>query len=189
MALIVEDGTAKADADSFFSLETIDAYWADRNLAAWAAASEAEKEAAARQAAEYLTFAYSWAGYKVSSAQALSWPRYEVADPDASFANASYGGLAYLDHESVPVVIVRAAMILAAEALTTPLLTAPTANTTGLIKKEAVQVGTLKREREYALDTSDVGALPRFPNVDAMLAPYARQQTGQTGGTMVMVRR
>lgn len=187
MALIVEDGSRPAGADSFFTLEAIDAYWADRNLAAWAAATTAAKEAAARQAAEYLTFAYAWAGYKVSSSQSLSWPRYEVPDPDA--VSSSYGGQGYVDHTTVPTVIVRAAMMLAAEALSSNLLTAPTVNSTGLIKREAVQVGSLKREREYVLDQTDVGALPRFPNVDAMLAPYARQQTGQTGGTRVMVRR
>lgn len=55
MALIVEDGTGLADAESYLSVADADTYHADRNNEAWQDYSTAEKEAALRKATQYIT--------------------------------------------------------------------------------------------------------------------------------------
>lgn len=81
MALIVEDGTGKADADSYCSLAAASARHTALGNAAWAAlANDAAREVALRQATQYMlqTYRSRWAGSRVSSTQALDWPRYDV---------------------------------------------------------------------------------------------------------------
>lgn len=80
MALIVEDGTGKGDANSYASIAEIEAYFSQHLYAtAWDAATTPQKEASAIMAARWLTVAIKWDGYRVSSIlQSLSWPRYEA---------------------------------------------------------------------------------------------------------------
>ena len=55
MALVVEDGSGLSNADSYDSLTNLSAYHtAHGNPASWSAASETEKESAARQATQFL---------------------------------------------------------------------------------------------------------------------------------------
>lgn len=75
MALTVEDGTVVANAESYVTVAAANTYWAYRNNAAWSAASEAQKEAALREATQFLDGSYVWSGTLVSSAQPLEWPR------------------------------------------------------------------------------------------------------------------
>lgn len=77
MALIVEDGTGKADAESFISVADADDYHAKRDNTAWATLSTPRKEALLRKAADYLLQMYSlkWAGYRTNDIQFLDWPR------------------------------------------------------------------------------------------------------------------
>jgi len=78
MALIVEDGTGKADAESYISVEDATAYHAARGNADWAAlASNEVREQFLRKATAYMVQVYrdKWQGYRVFSSQALDWPR------------------------------------------------------------------------------------------------------------------
>lgn len=77
MALVVEDGTAKADAESYLSVTDADSYFANRGYTLWATMSTNEKEQALRRSADYMKAAYGprWLGYRVSASQALDWPR------------------------------------------------------------------------------------------------------------------
>lgn len=79
MALIVEDGTGLATAESFISVADADTRrTALGAVAAWTALTTAQKEQALRKAAEYLEQRYAerWKGDRIISTQALSWPRY-----------------------------------------------------------------------------------------------------------------
>lgn len=80
MALVVEDGTKPTGANTYASVETADAYLADRALTAWDDATTAEKETALVKAADYLN-SLSWRGRKVSQ-RVMSWPRCDVVDSD-----------------------------------------------------------------------------------------------------------
>jgi hypothetical protein len=73
--LIVEDGTAKPDSESYISVADANIYHDARGNAAWAAV--ADKEAALRKATDYMVQAYRprWKGYRKDGAQALDWPR------------------------------------------------------------------------------------------------------------------
>lgn len=74
MALIVEDGTGKVDADSYISLSDFEAYCVRFNydLTDY---STAEREAALRSAALYIDSAWRFRDIKGSADQALEFPR------------------------------------------------------------------------------------------------------------------
>lgn len=79
MALIVEDGTGLADAESYISVLDCDALliqWG-RSTTTWEALDEATKEGLLRNSTMYIdsNYAGKWSGEVVNSTQALSWPR------------------------------------------------------------------------------------------------------------------
>lgn len=77
MALTVEDGTGKSDADSYCSIAAADVHHAARGMTNWATLLSDEKEQALRRATDYMTEVYGplWSGIRVTLAQALDWPR------------------------------------------------------------------------------------------------------------------
>ena len=81
MALVIEDGTIIAGAESYVDVTSADTYHSNRSNAAWAAATTANKEAALRKAAAYLDGHYRnrWKGCRVQTLiQPLEWPRESV---------------------------------------------------------------------------------------------------------------
>ncbi len=80
MALIVEDGTRPAGANTYATVGEADAYLALRGIDAWADATTEEKEAALIKAADYLN-GLSWHGRKVAS-RVMAWPRADMVDAD-----------------------------------------------------------------------------------------------------------
>lgn len=108
MALIVEDGSQVAGAESYASVEDADAYFLARANAAWAALpDDAAKEAALRSACDYIEAVYGgrWLGDRVSDTQALSWPRSGVCIDGVEIAD-----------DAIPAQLVRANMELALKA-------------------------------------------------------------------------
>jgi hypothetical protein len=75
MALTVEDGTGLAAADSYISIAAALVYHAAMGNTAWAAATEAAQEIALRRAAQYLDTNYRFRGERLTTTQALEWPR------------------------------------------------------------------------------------------------------------------
>lgn len=75
MAIIVEDGTGLPNAEAYISTADADTYHGNRGNAAWAALAAPAKEAALRQATDFMSTALRWAGSRVSATQALDWPR------------------------------------------------------------------------------------------------------------------
>lgn len=86
--IVTEDGSGLPNAASFCSVADADAYHAARGSAAWAALTTEQKEFALVKACDYMQQAYRmrWAGYRVTTTQALDWPRNSVPRAD------SYGG-------------------------------------------------------------------------------------------------
>lgn len=80
MAIIVEDGSSKADAESYVSVTDCTAYHAKHGGVAWDAIDN--QEAALRKATQYLDTMYKWRGTPASTTQALKWPRYDVVVDD-----------------------------------------------------------------------------------------------------------
>lgn len=84
MALITEDGTGKADAESYCSVADATAFFAKRNKSDdWGAVTD--QEASLRAATDYVeqTYRGRWLGTRKTSTQALDWPRYNVDWPDS----------------------------------------------------------------------------------------------------------
>lgn len=77
MALEVEDGTGKANAEAYISVADADTYFSDRGYTLWATLSTPEKEQALRRSTDYMEAVYGpqWLGEKSTTTQALSWPR------------------------------------------------------------------------------------------------------------------
>lgn len=80
MALIVEDGTGLSTAESYISVAFADTYHSVRGNTLWATMSVNEREQALRRATDYMGQVYrlQWQGRRISSTQALDWPRYDV---------------------------------------------------------------------------------------------------------------
>lgn len=114
--LIVEDGTAKVDAESFCSVDFADDYFLRRMVTSWASLTLSQKEADLRKATDYLEqeFRLRWAGYKYTSTQALSWPRWEVYNVDTAYGY--YGWTNYVGYNTVPEVVKKATAELALKA-------------------------------------------------------------------------
>jgi hypothetical protein len=155
MALIVEDGTGLAGAESFCSVDAADTYHTARgNETAWTDLDSTVKEQHLRKASDYMEAVYrsNWDGYRVNGTQALSWPRHEVRIKD-------YTG--WYPSDAVPAVVANACAELALRSVSGAL--APD------IKRQVKRIKVDVIETEYA-----DGATPytRFRAVDNMLEPF-----------------
>jgi Putative DnaT-like ssDNA binding protein len=84
VALIVEDGTGLATAESYVSVAYVDTYATNIGDATWATLTTAQQEQACRKATRYMEAKWRlrWKGNKTLETQALAWPRYNVLDED-----------------------------------------------------------------------------------------------------------
>ncbi|MEM7444295.1 MAG: DnaT-like ssDNA-binding protein [Pseudomonadota bacterium] len=148
MALIVEDGTGVAGADSYLSVADADAHHADRGNAGWTG-DVAAKEAALRKATDYLGQVYRlrWLGARVDDGQALDWPR---------------TGFDAIGSDVVPGEVRRAAAELALMALGADL------------NPPLERGGRVTREKVGPIETEFADGAPgrtRYPAIDGLLAP------------------
>lgn len=155
MALVVEDGTRKADAESYATVAAYKAYCDGRGITY---GNDTTIEVALRKGFDYIGSEYGarWAGYKATDAQAGDWPRYEVPRPDSPYDDADIAS------DVVPVQVVRANILLAVRAAAGEDLMPD-------------QGQAIKRERvEGAVDVTyqdGTKATKTFPAVDGVLAP------------------
>jgi hypothetical protein len=163
MALIVEDGTGRADAESYISESDADTYFANRGNEAWADVEN--KEAVLRQATDYLEQAYygRWKGYKTTATQRLSWPRRQVPLEDY------YTWFSYIADSSVPLAVKHATAELAFTAVSGDL--APNVERA----QASVQVGEISVTYDPASPQTT-----RYPKIDMLLQPFLK-------GSSVMV--
>lgn len=142
MALVVEDGTGLATAESFVSVADADTYHTAKGNATWTG-TDAVKEQALRRASVFLSSSYPWAGYPVNArTQALAWPRYDVVDQDGNPVAS----------DEVPREVVNATCEVALRELVTPGSMNPDVTLADKVKRE--KVGPI--EVEYA--NADVSA-------------------------------
>jgi hypothetical protein len=139
MALITEDGTGRADAESFTTVVEADAYHVSFSNTAWAAATTAAKEVALRKATRYVEamFRYRWNGRRTTMNQSLSWPRVSIVDAD---------GFSVLPN-IVPPKVKQATSEMALRALTEDLI--PDQSAPGSIASESVSVGPISKSTSY----------------------------------------
>jgi hypothetical protein len=112
LELIKEDGTGKADANSYADVADGDAYHDGHLYAeAWTTADADRKAAALVMATRVIDAMFRFNGFKRMTSQALQWPRRECRDPDAQ--NGVVPGLLlirgpWVDETKVPAAVVAA---------------------------------------------------------------------------------
>ncbi len=143
MALIVEDGTGLANAESYGSVADADAYFAARGSpTTWTALLEPAKEQWLRQGTEFmdLEFGSRWKGRRVTQDQALDWPRWNVTDRDG-FTIGS---------DTVPIQLARATFETAHRMAIDGSDLMPDLDTSANIKRERIEVGPIELDTTYA---------------------------------------
>lgn len=123
--------TLVVGTDTYLSVANADTYWSNRNNSVWSAATNAEKEAALREATLYIDGAFNFIGYQIIT-NVLAWPRDGVLVESGNFAGVNY------DNTTIPPQIKNACAELALEALSARL--APTVDRGGLVKREKIDV-------------------------------------------------
>lgn len=158
MALVVEDGTGKADAQSYASLEDVRAYATARGVTL--SETDADVEALIIKATDYLE-SLDYIGTKNSATQALQWPRYEAPDPD--FPNT------YIETDELPGRLVRAQKQLVVDQVSVELQ--PVSDGKQVVK-EKVDV----LEVQYSESRSS--SRPDLPLTESLLKPLLKRRTG-----------
>ena len=144
MAFVVEDGTGKADANSYVSVADADAYAADHELPSkWSSATTAQKQKALRLATQNLDARYNgrWLGTRNIRLQALDWPRFNVEDSDGYL----------VDFNVVPQAVKDATVELALRQvqLASGTLLIPDQSSPGTIASESVSIGEISESITY----------------------------------------
>jgi len=136
---VVEDGTGKADANSYMSVADADQYHENNGTkTAWDAVTD--KEQALRDGTKFLEVSWKgrWIGQRTVKTQALSWPRANAEDQDGFV----------IDSNEIPQDLQDALAEAALDSASTDLtadLTAPV----GTIKRQRNTVGPLTQDTEY----------------------------------------
>lgn len=157
MALVVEDGTGKADAEAYISVADADAYHVAYGTTAgsWADLTpDSVKEIALRTAARYLDMMYRWAGVKSDVTNALDWPRFDVED------ESGY----YLDSTVIPEKLKQANAELAVRAAAGELFTDTEEGAN--VQASLLKVGPITIEDRF---TGAKSLTKRYPEIDALL--------------------
>ena len=90
LVLVIEDGTAKADANSYASVANADAYHeAHLYATAWTGASTPNKEKALAMATRLIDGEFAFNGTRRTTTQALQGPREGCPDMDGGDVHAS----------------------------------------------------------------------------------------------------
>lgn len=155
MAIVVEDGTGRADAETYAAVAELDAHCAAHGLSL-TGRTEPQKEAALRKAAAFVDTLGRYKGRRLLAAQALEFPREGLVD---------WGGHPV---PGVPTRVKRACLDLAFKALSGELLA--DLDRGGRIASETVGPISVS----YA---PDAPAGRTYQQAEKLLAPYLREAT------------
>jgi hypothetical protein len=160
VALVVEDGTGKNNANAYALVASVDTHHGDRGNSSWADFSVADKEAALIRATDYIDkrFGRKFRGYKENKDQALEWPRLDAYDND-DFAFTGTDAVPRALQKAVAEYALRAAQIGVLAPDPTPPVPAQSmesgaeerdpAVTTGEVTRSRAKVGPLEEETWY----------------------------------------
>jgi hypothetical protein len=178
---IVEDGTAKTNANSLCGILDANDYHAKRGNEAWAQIASGVRQSLLVQATDYLQQVYRmrWKGVRVSADQSLDFPRnfMEREDYEASTINGyqMLGGFYYYPSNNVPPEVVYACAELAFKANSGEL--APDLTRATIREKvDVIEVEYDKSQPQYT----------KYRSIDNFLAPYLA--TGSSGSFRKVLR-
>lgn len=166
MALEVEDGSGKTNAESYISVSDADAYHTAFGNATWTGAGPL-KEAALRRATRYIDGRYGgrFTGYKAQRQQALQWPRLDALD------QSNY----LLPANEVPTKLKQAAAEAALLELVTPGTLTPRLERGGQVSAKTVQAGPVSSSTTFA---SGAPTRATVTVIDDLLAPLISLSLG-----------
>lgn len=160
MALEVEDGTGKTNAEAYASVAFATAYFDARKVTGWTGAADV-LEAAMRNGAEYLDHVYKYKGIRVSRDQALDFPRRGIVVD------------AYeLDSDVMPVSLQRANAQAGLRSLTEDLF--PDILKPGRIKREKVGAGQGAVEKDVTYTGGGRSQVKKFREIDLLMQDLTR---------------
>lgn len=167
MAFTVEDGTGKADANSYITIAFADSYFLDRAVAAWTGA-DSVKQAALIKATDFIDARWGkkFLGVKqFPTVQALQFPR-TGKDNDGNAMD-----------DLVPVAVQKACAEYALRALSGELAPDPTVDASGRqVLSSRRKVGPIETETSYS--TASVTGIRPYPAADMLLRSVVRVSTG-----------
>lgn len=174
MTLVMEDGTGLPSATSYADVATGDDYHSAHLYAAtWTAATSGNKAIALMMATRLIDTCYQFNGRKVSSDQALQWPRARCPDPDR---NAPVLGVlsgnrgTFFDEDAVPRAVIDATCELARTLLA--------ADSTNAIDGQGISQMSVTGALHIQFDKKD--AEPVIPeSVQLYLAKLGNYQAGR----------
>lgn len=159
MALVVEDGTGKSDAESYSSVADADSYHANHSGSTdWSGATTETKERALRLATQWIDTTYHdrWDSLRWGDTQRLAWPRSGVV----------IDGIPY-DPDELPRALLEATAELALKNVQGDTLFADMADE-GVLSSQSVRVGPITESKTYAGGSRGV---KKYRLVEAMLRP------------------
>lgn len=179
MAIIKEDGSIVAGANTYSTLAEVDTYHEDRGNTAWVDADDEAKEAAMLRATAGLESKYRdrWIGVKsnhndANAPQFLAWPR--KADPeettDAGFTTATMTKLVDNDGIEIPVDSIPQLVVQAYNEVCLIELNQP------FVSVELSRNDMLKYQRVDVIEQEwlrNAPAVTQFPHIDALLSSLA----------------
>jgi hypothetical protein len=159
MALVVEDGTIVADANTYINRAAIIAYAADRGVTL---ANDATTDTKIVKAMDYLAlYDQQWKGEQVEyGVQTLAWPRKYVYIGTATTV---------FPDDEIPGQLVRAQAELVLQVNNGVNLLPTLSGDTAFVKREKVDV--IETEYSEAMALKLAGLQPDMPLVDALLEP------------------
>ena len=180
LTLIKEDGSGKADANSYANVADGDLYHAGHLYAtAWTGATGDQKAVALVMASRLIDAEFQFGGVKTMDSQALLWPRFRCPDPDRD-PMVRVGRLTiwenWMPEDMVPPNVVAATCELARELLIADRTAAPPGEGLKYYNDSGKQTGYDKT------DTRPV--IP--PLVQALLARYGTLIKGKSGAVRLV---
>lgn len=181
MALVKEDGSVVAGANSYADETDADALQTDRGREAWLNATTEVKEAALVRATDYIEgrWALKFAGQPLGDVQTLSWPRQGATYPRT--------GNPFPDDE-VPVDVVNATILYAEQVIgptgddlsaMTELAITPELDDTGrAVVRKREKVDVLEEETQYQSDAT-LRTIQPIPEADRLIRRWLRGGGGR----------
>lgn len=170
MALVVEDGTARSDAEALASVTAYKAYCDARGID-YSVRTDTQIEQDLRKGCDYMLQAYRlrWAGVRRTITQAQDWPRELVPIKDAPAAYPSVA--AYYANDIVPTAVQNANIALAIK------------SQTATLNPDLTQALLAVKAGSVAVDYDPRSPqVKRYREIDMLLAPLLKSG----GGTVVL---
>ncbi len=193
-ALVVEDGTQVAGANSYCTRAAADAYFSARGDTVWLTADYWERETALVKATDYLEQKYRlrWRGSRVGGSQPLNWPRRGVPiedffDPFFREVNvpANFVNTQFVAENTVPIEVQRAQMILARATLDASGISNQDLQADLDRPIQSVKVGPVAVEYAGSEDLSEAGRLSKiYWDAEQLIKVYLKP-TGSMVGQLV----